>query len=128
MTARGEPRRALSLAYSSSFFGGIFLGDLPDPVRPPVLARVAPMFGSREIFLAALLGIILVVVAHRGQSLIAGALAGFGIWLQSIGMEPVKYTQRYTFDQPFLQGGVNLIVVVLGLFALSQAFVPADQR
>ena len=24
MTARGEPRRALSLAYSSSFFGGIF--------------------------------------------------------------------------------------------------------
>ncbi|SEF67035.1 tripartite tricarboxylate transporter permease [Jhaorihella thermophila] len=122
MTARGEPRRALSLAYSSSFFGGIF-SVICLILFAPVLARVAPMFGSREIFLAALLGIILVVVAHRGQSLIAGALAGFGIWLQSIGMEPVKYTQRYTFDQPFLQGGVNLIVVVLGLFALSQAFV-----
>ncbi|MFV0514347.1 MAG: tripartite tricarboxylate transporter permease [Jhaorihella sp.] len=122
MTARGEPRRALSLAYSSSFFGGVF-SVLCLILFAPVLAKVAPMFGSREIFLAALLGIVLVVVAHRGQSLIAGALAAFGIFLQSIGMEPVKYTQRYTFDQPFLQGGINLIVVVLGLFALSQAFV-----
>ena len=122
MTARGEPRRALSLAYSASFFGGIF-SIICLILFAPVLARVAPMFGSREIFLAALLGIILVVVAHRGQSLIAGALAGFGIFLQTVGLEPVKYTQRYTFGQDFLSGGIDLIVVVLGLFALSQAFL-----
>ncbi|WP_425044565.1 tripartite tricarboxylate transporter permease [Primorskyibacter sp. S87] len=122
MTARGEPRRALSLAYSASFFGGIF-SVICLILFAPVLAKVAPMFGSREIFLAALLGLLLVVVAHRGQSLIAGALACFGIFLQTIGLEPVKYTSRYTFDQPFLSGGINLIVVVLGLFALSQAFV-----
>ena len=122
MTTRGEPRRALSLAYSASFFGGVF-SVLCLVLLAPVLAKIAPLFGSREIFLAALLGILLVIVAHRGQSLIAAALAGFGIFLQSIGMEPVKYTQRYTFDQPFLQGGIDLIVVVLGLFALSQAFV-----
>lgn len=122
MTARGEPRRALSLAYSASFFGGVF-SVICLILFAPVLAKVAPMFGSREIFLAALLGLILVVVAHRGQALIAGALACFGIFLNSIGMEPVKYTQRYTFGQDFLGGGVNLIVVVLGLFALSQAFV-----
>ncbi|MEX0303716.1 MAG: tripartite tricarboxylate transporter permease, partial [Leisingera sp.] len=46
-----------------------------------------------------------------------------GIFLQTIGLEPVKYTQRYTFGQDFLGGGINLIVVVLGLFAISQAFV-----
>jgi putative tricarboxylic transport membrane protein len=122
MTARGEPCRALSLAYSASFFGGVF-SVICLILFAPVLAKVAPMFGSREIFLAALLGLILVVVAHRGQALIAGALACFGIFLNSIGMEPVKYTQRYTFGQDFLGSGVNLIVVVLGLFALSQAFV-----
>ncbi len=122
MTARGEPRRALSLAYSASFFGGTF-SVICLILFAPVLARIAPMFGSREIFLAALLGIILVIVAHRGQSLIAGALACFGIFLQSIGLEPVKYTSRYTFDQSFLSSGIDLIVVVLGLFALSQAFV-----
>ena len=122
MTARGEPRRALSLAYSASFFGGIF-SVICLILFAPVLARVAPLFGSREIFLAALLGLILVVVARRGQTLIAAALAGLGIFIQTIGLEPVKYTQRYTFEQPFLSGGVDLIVVVLGLFALSQAFL-----
>ncbi|WP_278923175.1 MULTISPECIES: tripartite tricarboxylate transporter permease [Pseudophaeobacter] len=122
MTARGEPRRALSLAYSASFFGGVF-SVICLILFAPVLAKVAPMFGSREIFLAALLGLLLVVVAHRGQALIAGALACLGIFLNSVGMEPVKYTQRYTFGQDFLGSGVNLIVVVLGLFALSQAFV-----
>ncbi len=122
MTARGEARRALSLAYSASFFGGVF-SVICLILFAPVLAKVAPLFGSREIFLAALLGLILVVVAHRGQALIAAALACFGIFLNSVGLEPVKYTKRYTFDQSFLSSGVDLIVVVLGLFALSQAFV-----
>ncbi|MCB1355008.1 MAG: tripartite tricarboxylate transporter permease [Maritimibacter sp.] len=122
MTTRGEARRALSLAYSSSFFGGIF-SVLCLILLAPILAKVAPMFGSREIFLAALLGIILVVTAHRKQALIAAAMASFGIWLSTIGLHPATYSKRYTFDQAWLSSGVNLIVVVLGLFALSQAFI-----
>lgn len=122
MTQRGEGRRALSLAYSASFFGGIF-SVICLITLSPLLAKVAPMFGSREIFLAALLGIILVIVAHRGQMLMASALTGFGIFLSTVGLEPVKYTRRFTFDQTWLASGVNLIVVVLGLFALSQALL-----
>lgn len=121
MTTRGEARRALSLAYSSSFFGGIF-SVVCLIFFAPILAKIAPMFGSREIFLAALLGIILVVTAHRKHTLIAAAMACFGIWLNTIGLHPASYSKRYTFDQSWLSGGVNLIVVVLGLFALSQAF------
>ncbi len=121
MTQNGEGRRALSLAYSASFWGGIF-GILCLILLSPVLARIAPMFGSREIFLAALLGIILVVLAHRGQIFAAGMLAMFGIFLNTIGLDAVTYTQRYTFEMSFLSSGINLIVVVLGLFALSQAF------
>ncbi|MDB4222186.1 tripartite tricarboxylate transporter permease [Granulosicoccus sp.] len=122
MTKRGEARRALSLAYSASFFGGVF-SVVCLILLSPVLAKIAPMFGSREIFLAALLGIILVVFAHRGQVMAAGLMACFGIWLNTIGLEPIQYSQRFTFGQSWLSGGVNLIVVVLGLFALSQAFV-----
>ena len=122
MTTRGEARRALSLAYSSSFFGGMF-SVAALIFFAPVLAQIAPMFGSREIFLAALLGIILVVTAHRKHTLIAAAMACFGIWLNTIGLHPASYSKRYTFDQSWLSGGVNLIVVVLGLFALSQAFI-----
>ncbi|MCP4071098.1 MAG: tripartite tricarboxylate transporter permease [Hyphomicrobiales bacterium] len=122
MTQRGEGRRALALAYSASFFGGIF-AILCLIILSPLLALIAPHFGSREIFLAALLGIILVVLAHRGQVFAAGMLASFGIFINTIGLEPVKYTKRFTFDQTWLASGVNLIVVVLGLFALSQAFL-----
>ncbi|MEM1274054.1 MAG: tripartite tricarboxylate transporter permease [Pseudomonadota bacterium] len=121
MTQNGEPHRAVSLAYSASFWGGI-VGILCLIFLSPVLAWVAPMFGSREIFLAALLGIILVILAHRGQIFAAGLLAMFGIFLQTVGLDAVTYTSRYTFDFSFLSSGVNLIVVVLGLFALSQAF------
>ncbi len=121
MTQRGEAHRAVSLAYSASFWGGIF-GILCLILLSPVLALVAPMFGSREIFLAALLGILLVILAHRGQIFAAGLLAMFGIFLQTIGLDAVTYTQRFTFGYSFLSSGINLIVVVLGLFALSQAF------
>ena len=120
LTLRGEGRRALSLAYSASFFGGIF-SVVCLILLSPVLAKIAPMFGSREIFLAALLGIILVVLAHRGQVLAAGMMASFGIFLNTIGLESLQYTKRYTFDQAWLSSGVDLIVVVLGLFAISQA-------
>jgi putative tricarboxylic transport membrane protein len=122
MTQKGQARRALSLAYSASFFGGI-LSIICLILLSPVLAWIAPMFGSREIFLAALLGIILVVLAHRGQVFAAGMLASFGIFLNSVGLEPVRYSRRYAFDQSWLASGVDLIVVVLGLFALSQAFM-----
>jgi putative tricarboxylic transport membrane protein len=122
MTQRGEARRALGLAYAASLFGGIF-SIFCLMFFAPVLAKVAPMFGAREIFLAALLGIVLVIITHRGQVLAAGVLACFGIFLQTIGIEGNAYTQRYTFDQSWLQNGVTLIVVVLGIFAISQAFV-----
>ncbi len=122
MTRRGESRRALSIAYSASFWGGVF-GILCLIFLSPLLALIAPHFGSREIFLAALLGMVLVILAHRGQVFAAGMLAAFGILLHTVGLEPVKYTRRLTFEQSWLTGGFDLIVVVLGLFALSQAFL-----
>jgi putative tricarboxylic transport membrane protein len=122
MTKRGEGRRALSLAYSASFFGAVF-SICALMLLAPVLAKVAPMFGAREIFLAALLGITLVVITHRGQVLAAATLACLGIFLQTIGIESTAYTQRYTFGMTWLQSGVDLIVVVLGLFAISQALI-----
>ena len=122
MTQRNEARRALSLAYSASFVGGVF-SVICLMMLSPLLALIAPHFGSREIFLASLLGIILVVLAHRGQVFAAGMLVCFGIFLNNIGLEPMRYTKRYTFDQTWLASGIDLIVVILGLFALSQAFI-----
>lgn len=122
MTRRGEAPRALALAYGASFCGGV-LSVMALILLAPVLARVAPLFGSREIFLATLLGMVLVVITHRGKSMATGALLCFGIFLNTVGLDAVRYTKRFTFDQTWLSSGVNLIVVVLGLFAISQAFL-----
>ena len=127
IAAAGNPRRALSLAYSASFYGGIF-SIICLMFLAQVLAFIAPHFGSREIFLAALLGIILVVLAHRGRVFAAGMLASLGIFINTIGLEPIRYTRRFTFDQTWLTSGIDLIVVVLGLFALSQAFLLLVQK
>jgi len=127
IAAAGNPKRALSLAYSASFFGGIF-SIICLIFLSQALAVIAPHFGSREIFLAALLGIVLVVFAHRGQTFAAGMLACLGIFINTVGLEPIKYTRRFTFDQTWLSSGFDLIVVVLGLFALSQAFLLLVQK
>jgi len=121
MTQRGEAKRALSLAYSASFFGGIF-SIVCLLALSPVLSNIAPLFGSRDIFMAALLGVILVVLAHRRKTIAAAALISLGMFLNVIGLEAVRYSHRFTFDQSWLNSGFNLITVILGLFALSQAF------
>lgn len=122
MTKRGEASRALALSYGASFLGGV-ISVAALILLSPVLAKVAPMFGSREIFLACVLGMVLVVISHTGQNLIAAFLLFLGIFINTIGFEPIQYTKRFTFDQSWLSSGVDLIVVVLGLFALSQAFI-----
>ena len=122
MTQRGEAARALALSYGASFCGGV-ISIIALMTLTPLLASIAPMFGSREIFLAALLGMILVVISHRGQTLVAAAMLFLGIFINTIGLESITYSKRYTFDQSWLASGVNLIVVILGLFALSQAFL-----
>ena len=122
MTKRGEATRAISLAYGASFCGGV-LSVLALIALSPLLASVAPNFGAKEIFLAALLGMVLVVIVHRGQNMAAGALLCFGIFINTIGLEPIRYSKRFTFEQTWLASGIDVIVVVLGLFALSQAYI-----
>jgi len=122
MTRNHQSRRALALAYSASFIGGM-VSVLCLIALSPVIAAVAPLFGARDILMAALLGMVLVVIAHRGRSLAAGLLLCFGVFIGSVGLESIHYSKRFTFGQSWLFSGFDLIVVLLGLFALSQAFV-----
>lgn len=122
MARRGETFRALSLAYSSSFIGGI-VSVLALVLLAPYLAKVAERFGAPEFAMVAVLALVSVLLAHQKQ--IAGAILslGLGMFLGTIGFESPFNTQRYTFDQQWLLGGVPLVPVVIGLFAMSQAFV-----
>ena len=121
MTRRGEARRALSIACSASFVGGVFSVACLLTLSP-YLARVAPYFGSRDVFMAALLGVVMVVLAHRRQTVAAAMLVSLGMFLNIVGLEGVRFSHRFTFGQSWLNPGFDLITVILGLFAISQAF------
>jgi len=122
ITKNGQPLRAVTLAYSASFVGGI-IGIIALILCAPILAQAAAHFGAREIFLTAMLALVLVVITHRGSVFPAAMLTAFGMFIATIGLDRTTYSQRYTFEQSWLSSGIDLIVVVSGLFALSQAFI-----
>ncbi len=124
MTRRGEAARALSLAYSASFFGGCFsiLTALVCLIAfGPYLKDFGALFGQRDILMAAVLGSVLLILAHRRTMAIAALLFGFGFLISMVGRQSTRGFARYTFDFEYLAAGFNLIVVIVGIFALSQA-------
>ena len=124
MTRRGEAARALSLAYASSFFGGSFsiiMALIALFAFGPYLRDLGALFGQRDILMAAVLGSVLLIAAHRQTMGIAAMLFGFGFLIAMIGRQTTRKIDRFTFDIEYLYPGFNLIVVIVGIFALSQA-------
>ena len=124
MTRRGAPSRALSLAYSASFFGGCFsiaAALIALFAFGPYLRDLGALFGQRDILMAAILGAVLLIAAHRKTMAIAAMLFGFGFLIAMIGRQTTRKIDRFTFDIEYLYSGFNLIVVIVGIFALSQA-------
>ena len=124
LTRRGEAGRALSLAYAASFFGGCFsiiAALLALFAFGPYLRDLGALFGQRDILMAAVLGSVLLIAAHRQNMGIAAMLYGFGFLIALIGRQSTRKIDRYTFDIEYLFSGFNLIVVIVGIFALSQA-------
>jgi putative tricarboxylic transport membrane protein len=124
MTRRGEAGRALSLAYSSSFVGGCFsimCALIALFLFGPYLRDLGALFGQRDILMAAVLGGVLLIAAHRQTMGIAAMLFGFGFLIAMIGRQSTRKIDRFTFDIEYLYSGFNLIVVIVGIFALSQA-------
>ncbi len=124
MTKRGEAPRALSLAYSASFFGASFsiLVALVSLILfGPYLKDLGALFGQRDIFMAALLGAVLLILAHRQNMVLAALLFGVGFLIAMVGRQSTRGVSRYTFGFEELASGFNLIVVIVGIFAVSQA-------
>ena len=124
---RGEARRALSLAYSSSFVGGV-MAVLALMLLTRPLAEIAKNFGSAEFAMLALAALVLVIVGNAGRRAEATAALAFGLFLATVGVETAFATQRYSFGFSFLLSGIPLVPMVIGLFAMSEALVQLTRR
>lgn len=124
---RGEARRAMSLAYSSSFVGGV-LAVLALMLLTKPLAEVAKNFGSAEFAMLAFAALVLVIIGHGGRRVEATAALAFGLFLATVGIETAYSTQRYSFGQSWLIQGIPLVPMVIGLFAMSEALIQLTGR
>ncbi len=119
MARGGEPGRALSIGVWASFFGTA-ISTLVLVVAAPPLALVAVRLGPWEYF--SLIVFALTIVASLvGTSLLRGLLAAaIGLVLATIGPDPMMGRPRLTFDVDTLAAGLPFLVVLIGVFAISQ--------
>lgn len=122
LAKRGEAGRAIGVTTVMSFFGGLIgIGVLA--VAAPWVSEFALKFQPRDYMLLAILGILLVGSLSSG-SLLKGIFAGaLGVVIGAVGMDPLTFTPRFTFDVPLLQGGISFIAVMIGMFGVSEALV-----
>src|ERR1044072_4909071 len=119
MSKKGEAGRALGAAIMSSLLGAT-IGALSLAVSIPIMRPLVLLFGSPEMFIIAIMGITFIGTL-AGPSLIKGLLAGgFGLMLAAIGVDPQTGSLRYTFGSLYLWDGLDLIPVVVGLFAIPE--------
>lgn len=126
MTQQGKPGQALGIGILSSATGGI-IGTLVLIFLTPLLASFALNFSSPEYFALAVLGLT-VVASLSGGNLIQGFIGvGLGLFIATIGMDPLSGTERFTFGSLGLIGGIDLIPVLIGLFAISEVLRKSKQ-
>jgi putative tricarboxylic transport membrane protein len=119
MARNGRAGAALGIAAIASFIAGTF-GVIALSVIAPPVAAFALSFSSPEYFALMCLGLALVVLLS-GPSLIKGLLAMLiGLWLTSIGTDLFTAQSRFIFGQSVLLGGIDVMVIAIGVFAIAE--------
>ncbi|MDR7152509.1 TctA family transporter [Hydrogenophaga palleronii] len=119
LAKKGQAARALSAAFSASLLGGvsgaILLTGFVVVAKPLIL-----MFSTAELFMFAVLGLSVVGVL-AGASIVRGVAAcGLGIMFGAIGAAPATGESRFDLKLDYLQDGIPLVIIGLGLFAIPE--------
>ena len=119
LVARGQAGRALGMAVSASFCGGLF-SALCLFLIAPRLADLALQFRSADLFSLVFLGLT-IICSFASRSWIKGLLSAvIGLTIVTVGQDPVMGTARFTFGDTNLLSGVHFLTALIGLFAIPQ--------
>ncbi|HEU4425096.1 MAG TPA: tripartite tricarboxylate transporter permease, partial [Pilimelia sp.] len=126
MARRGRARAALATAAIGSFVAGTISTVLLTFVAEPV-ASWAVKFRAADYFALAILAMV-AVTALVGRSLVRGLLSlTFGLFLGLIGLDSLTGQARFTFGVPELLDGVDIVIVIVGLFAIGETLYVASR-
>jgi TctA family transporter len=119
MTMQGKPELALGICLWFSAIGGI-IGTISLIAMAPALAEMAFRFSTFEYFWLALLGLMCATMVARSSPIKAIAAMFLGLLITCIGNENPAGAPRFTFGITELLGGVEIIPVLVGVFAVSE--------
>ena len=121
MARSGKAAEALALSAVASFIGGTFAVIMLSLVGP-LLAQLAIAFGPSE-YVALMVFAFATLAAMVGSSVpktLIGAV--IGLMIATVGVDSGTGVNRFTFNSPNLFDGIDFLVVVIGLFGISELF------
>lgn len=127
MAQQGKGGYALQVAVVSSAIGGVASALVLMLLAPP-LARVTLLFGPAEIFWVAVFGMSAIVFLLGGDILKGLISACFGVFVSLVGADTITGYDRYTFGHLELLDGINIVVLLVGLYALPPAIALLEEE
>ncbi|WP_122710806.1 tripartite tricarboxylate transporter permease [Pseudomonas viridiflava] len=119
MARNGMAGVALSLSAWSSFIGA-FIATCGMVLFAPLLAKWAIAFGPAEYFVLMVFAIVCLGGMAGDKPLKTFIAALIGLFLSAIGIDANSGVYRFTGDNIHLADGIQFVVLVLGLFSISE--------
>jgi putative tricarboxylic transport membrane protein len=119
MTKKGQAETALGAGLVFSAVGGLF-GTAVLIVSAPALADIALRFSSFEYFWLVLLGLTCAIVITAEQPLKGVVSLLIGLLIACVGLGNPAGFPRFTFGNTELMGGIGMIPLMIGMFAISE--------
>ncbi|WP_373765415.1 tripartite tricarboxylate transporter permease [Delftia acidovorans] len=126
MAQRGHAGAALTTAFTGSFIGAIS-GVMLITFLAPVVASFALQFGPPEFFAVFFLTFCSFIgMGKEPKAKIVAAMA-VGLLLAAVGMDTISGDLRMTFGSTELLRGFDFLVVVIGLFGISEILMTIEE-
>jgi putative tricarboxylic transport membrane protein len=126
MTQQGRGGVALGVTVLASFVGASW-GITEMIFLSPLLVKVALQFGPAEVCSLMLLGLLAGSTLARGSPIKGVAMTVLGLALGIIGSDIETGAERFTFNLPQLDDGIELIALALGLFGIAEFMNSVNQ-
>ncbi|WP_238393980.1 tripartite tricarboxylate transporter permease [Rhodovulum sulfidophilum] len=125
LAQQGRAGYALQVALLSSAFGGM-MSAIAMMILAPPLSLVTLAFGPPEVFWVGIFGMAAVAV-FLGEDMPKGFLSALiGLFIGMIGLDPVMSTDRFTFGRLELESGIDIVVLMVGLYAIPPCLEMAE--
>ncbi|MBV7564663.1 tripartite tricarboxylate transporter permease [Pseudomonas sp. URMO17WK12:I4] len=122
LARQGKAGVALSISAWSSFVGGL-MATCGVVIFAPLLAKWAVAFGPAEYFVLMVFAIVCLAGMAGNKPMKTAIAACIGLFLSCVGIDSNSGVYRFTFGSLGLADGIQFVVLVLGLFSVSEILV-----